>query len=389
MYLDFDGSRRGRSYALATGLFLLALLTKTVTASLPAALLVIFWWQHGSLSWRRDVAPLLPWFVLGLGAGLFTAWAERRLIGAEGAAFDLGWLQRFALAGRVPWFYLGQLAWPHGLSFVYPRWEIHPDQAVVWLPFAAALALTAALWGLRHRTRAPLAAWLLFVGTLFPVLGFLNVYPFRYSFVADHFQYLASLAPIALAAAGFVRLVRSVPLRACTAIALAAVLGAMTWQQAQTYRDAETLFRATIRHNPTAWMAHNNLGELLIKNPATRPEAIGCFERALALHPAYFEAHNNLGLALAQSGRPLEALPHLAAALRLKPDSFQALNNLGIALAGCGRAEEAVAAFRRAVRLNPALPNLHENLGKALQLLGRSEEAAAERSVAASLRGSH
>ena len=54
----------------------------------------------------------------------------------------------------------------------------------------------------RRRWRGPLAALLFFAGTLFPVLGFFNVYPFRYSFVADHFQYLASLGMITLASAG-------------------------------------------------------------------------------------------------------------------------------------------------------------------------------------------
>ena len=34
-------------------------------------------------------------------------------------------------------------------------------------------------------------------GTLFPALGFVNVFPFRYSFVADHFQYLASMPILA------------------------------------------------------------------------------------------------------------------------------------------------------------------------------------------------
>ena len=43
---------------------------------------------------------------------------------------------------------------------------------------------------------------LFFVGTLFPVLGFCNVYPFIYSYVADHFLYLACLGVITLASAG-------------------------------------------------------------------------------------------------------------------------------------------------------------------------------------------
>src|SRR4030042_6688856 len=45
VYLRFDESRKRSLYGLAMGLFALGLLSKTVTATLPAALLVIFWWQ--------------------------------------------------------------------------------------------------------------------------------------------------------------------------------------------------------------------------------------------------------------------------------------------------------------------------------------------------------
>ena len=202
VYLRFDQTRKTPLYWWALGLFVLGLLSKTVTATLPAALLVIFWWRQGRLSWRRDVVPLLPFFGLGAAAGVLTAWVERKLIGAEGAAFELTIIERCLIAGRAIWFYLGKLVWPAELIFIYPRW--HVSQAIWWqyLFPAAALLLLAVLWGLRRRWRGPLAGLLFFVGTLLPVLGFCNVYPFIYSFVADHFQYLASLGMITLASAG-------------------------------------------------------------------------------------------------------------------------------------------------------------------------------------------
>jgi hypothetical protein len=201
-YLDFDTSRKKQRYALAVGLFILGLLTKTVTASLPAALLLVFWWKSGKLSWRRQVVPLLPFFIVGIAAGLFTAWVERTLIGATGKAYELSLLDRCLIAGRAFWFYLGKLCWPMHLVFAYPCWEV---SARVWWRYlfpAAALLLLGLLWRFRIRWRAPLAAVLFFGGTLFPALGFVNVYPFRYSFVADHFQYLADLGVVSLASAG-------------------------------------------------------------------------------------------------------------------------------------------------------------------------------------------
>ena len=126
IYLHFDRTRRKSQYFAALGLFVLALMSKTVTATLPAAILVIFWWQRGRLDWRRDVLPLVPWLAVGASAGLFTAWVEStpRLIGAQGPQYALTWLQRLLLAGRVPWFYAWKVLWPADLMFTYPHWKI-------------------------------------------------------------------------------------------------------------------------------------------------------------------------------------------------------------------------------------------------------------------------
>jgi hypothetical protein len=182
-YLNFDETRERSSYFLAIVLFVAALLSKTVTVTLPPALLVILWWKRGSLQWKRDVVPLLPFFALSLVDGLLTVWVERKVIGAEGPDFDLTIAQRFLLAGRASWFYLEKLLWPLDLMFVYPRWQLDPAQWWQWLYPLTAIAVLVALWVMRRTSRAPFAAALFFLGTLIPVLGFLNVFFFGYSFV--------------------------------------------------------------------------------------------------------------------------------------------------------------------------------------------------------------
>jgi hypothetical protein len=177
-YLRFVEKRTWRNYLLVTLLFIFALLTKTVTATVPAAMLVVGWWQRGRLEWKRDVVPLLPWFAMGAMGGLLTAHFERVLIGAEGDEFALGFFDRVVLAGRVVWFYFGKLLWPADLIFFYPRWAIDAGVWWQWLFPVAALIFVGALFWWRHRTRGPLASALLFGGSLFPVLGFFNVYPF-------------------------------------------------------------------------------------------------------------------------------------------------------------------------------------------------------------------
>ena len=130
MYLRFDQSRRLLFYFAAFGLFLLGLGAKTTIAPLPGALLVIFWWKRSRLSLKQDVLPLIPFFIAGIGAGLFTAWVEHNYIGAEGSDFSLSIVERCLIAGRAFWFYLSKLFWPHDLIFVYPRW--HVNQAIWW-----------------------------------------------------------------------------------------------------------------------------------------------------------------------------------------------------------------------------------------------------------------
>jgi tetratricopeptide (TPR) repeat protein len=371
-YLRFDQERSPRRYALATLLFVGALLTKTVTASLPAALLVVFWWQRGRLDWRRDVVPLLPWFALGAGGGLFTAHFERVLIGAQGADFTLGALDRLVLAGRVFWFYLGKLAWPAELIFVYPRWNIDAAVWWQWLFPAAGLGLLAALFWWSRRNRGPLAAALLFGGSLFPVLGFVNVYPFVFSYVADHFQYLACLAVFATAGVGLSRLPRHAG-KVTTAL-LAGLFGVLTWNQVSHYHDNVTLYEATLRRNPNAWLAHHNLATIRLGEG--RPDiALLHLERVLALRPDYPEALASLGDTLTRLGRAGEALAPLERAIQLQPRYAEAHNNLGVTLMALGRTEDGRARFEAAVTLNPDYGAAHGNLGQALASAGRVPDA--------------
>jgi hypothetical protein len=191
-YVRFDESRRSAQYFLALALFALALFTKTATVTLPAALLVIFWWQRGMLSWRRDVLPLVPFFALGIATGLITISVEQTYFRAQWADVTLTPVERILLTGRAIWFYLGKLAWPD-VTYMYPRWNLDPRQWWQWVFPVAALATTFLLWAIRNRWRGPLAGWLLFCGTLLPALGFVSFFMFTYTFVADHIQYLASL----------------------------------------------------------------------------------------------------------------------------------------------------------------------------------------------------
>ena len=387
-YLHFDRSRRRSQYFYALGFFLLALLSKSVTATLPAALLVVLWWQRGRIEWRRDVMPLLPWLVVGATSGLFTAWVERTYIGASGKDYDLTLVQHILLAGRIPFFYASKILWPTNLMFTYPRWQIDP---AVWWQYLYPLGLLALLaafsvlaWrSSRSAERAPLAALLYFVGTLFPVLGFLHVYPFRFSYVADHFQYLASLG-ILLPVACILTLTipRILPWKAAiiaVEVVLLAVLGVLTWRQSGMYKDSETLYRVTLARNPESFMAHCNLGWLLAQRPGHLPEAIAEYQAALRIEPRFAISHNDLGIAFTQTpGRQQDAIAEFQVALRIEPNDSKVHNNLAAALVQAGRLPEAIAEFQAALRIEPNDSKVHSNLAAALVQAGRLPEAIAE-----------
>ena len=388
VYLRFDRVRgqpeARRAYVLASALFVLALLTKTVTATLPAALLVIFWWKKGRLSWRRDAAPLVPWFAFAISSGFFTSWVERTIGGAQGGEFELTLAQRCLLAGRVVWFYLGKLFWPSRLAFIYPHWDVR-SAAAGWTGYlVAAVLVTASLWLLRRRTRGPLAAWLFYVGSLFPALGFFNVYPFLFSYVADHFQYLAGMGIFAAFSAGAVPLFdrASANARAAglgLAAALVSALVLLSNAQSQTYEDARALYTATLERNPECWMARNNLGTWY-REHGDAEKAVAQYREALRLRKDYAQAHNNLGLWCEDKGDLDGAVAHFREAIRLKGNFPAAHNNLGSLLGRMpGRLDEAVAEFREALRLQPEFAEAHNNLGTALlKTPGRLNEAIAQ-----------
>jgi len=382
-YLSFDRTRRATLYWSAFFLFILALLSKSITATLPAAILLILWFRRGRLSWKFDVLPLLPWFTVGAASGLFTAYVENKYIGAHGATFSLDPVQRVLLAGRAAWFYLLKLVFPSDLIFVYPHWTISSSVWWQYLFPAGIFVTAAALLALSRRARGPLTAFLYFIGTLFPVLGFFNVYPFRYSWVADHFQYLASLGILVPAAWAVSRLLsgsaRSELLKVGVPALLCLTLGALTWRQGGFYKSTETLFAETLAHNPDSSMANNNLGFELARLPDRQAEAVARFEAALRADPESAEAHENLGLALSKvPGQLPEAIVHLEKAERLQPDYPESHLNLGSVLAKTpGRASEAIAEYETALRLKPDYEVAHLDLGTALAGTSRVKEAIA------------
>ena len=374
------GISSGRAYTLS--LFLLggALLAKTTAFSLPAVILLIIWWKRGEIRWRADVRPTLPLFILAAGLSSITFWLETWHVGARGPDWDISFPARCVIAGRVLWFYVAKLLWPAHLCFIYPRWNPDPASLEQWLYPLSAFGVLLALWLARTRIgRGPAAAAFFYAGTLFPVLGFLNTYFMIYSFVCNHWAYLSSLGLIALGAALLTRAAERFRVQRMLwgfAAVLLCALSILTWRQSCMFADSETLWRTTVARNPNCWMAHCNLGSVLLQTGRT-DAAIEQFEKTLQIRPRYELAHNDLGIAFQLSGRMDEAIAQYKQALTIKPDFASAYNNLGNALLQNGQWEEAIIQYRKALELEPQNASAHGNLAELLLRQGQVEEALA------------
>jgi protein O-mannosyl-transferase len=379
VYLRFDETRKRPWFAVAAGLFLGALLSKTTAVVWPLGMLVILWWKRGGLSWKRDVLPLMALLLPALLAGWMVVRVDQQSLGAASAELRFTLLQRLLIAGRACWFYLGKLLWPAGLCPIYPRWQLDHAAGTDCLYPIGLLALLVGLGAMRNRSRAPFAAMLFFVVTLSPILGAVSFSYFQCSFVADHFQYLASLGVIALVAAGGARLEetwrplsRSASVSLC--VAVLATLAGLTWRHSRAFADMEAFARTTLARNPDAWAAHDQLGVVLV-NQGKLADAVDHFNEALRGNPRYAPGHYNLGCALAAQGKLEEAIRQYKQAVRLQPDLTRACYNLGCALASQGKFPEAIEQYQQALRLNPPAPEIHNNLGIALASSGKLNDA--------------
>jgi tetratricopeptide (TPR) repeat protein len=374
-FVDSPGPPRCRYYGLALAAFLLALFAKTTACTLPATMVLVMWMRGQRLAWFRAV-QILPFLLVGFGMGLVTVWWEHHL-GNYDESFGLSFsfLQRMLIASRAIWFYAGKLVWPANLAFSYPRWDINVMEPLLYVPVAGCVAAAAALWIWREKIgRVAIAGIVFFVAALSPLLGFVIEYTFHYTFVADHYQYDASIGLIAIFAAVAWRWLAKTRFWWPFQSVLLLTLGMLTWHQCGAYRNLETLWRDTIAKNPGSWMAHHNLGIELFEQGQI-DEALTQYRAAVALYPDGDLEQSDLGLALMEKGFYGEAIQHFEKTLAANPKLFQAENNLALAYSDLGDYDQAISHYRKALQIDPNAIGTLMNLGSVLKRQGRLDEA--------------
>jgi tetratricopeptide (TPR) repeat protein len=405
MYLrsvEAESTDVGRSrtyYWAAVGVFVLALLSKSMAVTLPVVLLVVDAYplrrlRPGVRGWANP-GPWRIWqekvpFVLA--AALVSVVAFRVLLSfAPATSWErLGPLERVAVSAYALAFYLRKTLLPLGLSPLYELFlPVYPFEWRFLFSGVAVLLITGAVFALRKRWPGLLAVWIGYGVMLFPVVG---VFHKGYQIAADRYSYLPGIGWALLAGGAVVLALRRFPGARPGRRALAVIfvfstvplLALATWRQVKIWEDGVSLWRHAVRIEPASPIAVANLGwELRARGDLA--EAVEQCQRALLLRPDYADAHLNLGLAMAAQGRTAEAERHLLRVIELTPRSIPARSGLGSLLEAQGRLDEAIAYFREARQIDPRSAGARNNLGVVLARSGQTGEALAEFSEAVRL----
>jgi hypothetical protein len=334
-----------RQYLFATLAFIAAMLCKPAAVGVPLVAGAIAW-----IMLRRPVPVILrslvPWLILASPVIVITRIAQP----ASEAAGLFAWYRRPLVTGDALAFYLGKLVWPVSFALDYGR----TLRSFTWIvPVSLAIVLFVA----RRRAPALLAAGLVSLAALLPVLG-LVPFDFQiYSTVADHYAYAAMLGP-AIAAAWAVQRWR---FAATLALPVLACLATFTFRQTLRWHDTRSLLNHTLAINPRSWMAHINLSADALLRDDPGPALVHA-RAALRLRPGDSDIHVNLGRALGLQGDFVGAEIEFRRAIELNSASAAAHANLGLALEAQGRTGEAITEYCRALEIDPK----HQSAARAL-----------------------
>jgi tetratricopeptide (TPR) repeat protein len=382
-WLSYEDSGERRFYGWSLLAFVLALLAKTSLVTLPLILPVLSWWRRGRVT-RVDLVRTIPFLGASFVLGLVTLWYQMSHGSGPSAgplASILASLPRGGvLSGRAVGFYLWKDLWPTKLAMVYGVWPLETSRPVAYLPTLVVAAVIAGLWWRRREpwARAGLFAATVFLLALLPILGFLPAtFMKSHGSVADHWQYVALVAPVAL----FVAVVmegeeRWLPAGAGRLVvaAVVALLGLLTFRHAAIHRTSKGVWTQNLAV-VDVWDAHVGLARAL-SDEGKPAAAIAEAKRAIELYPAATPAWIDLGVIYTGENRYEEAVHAYQIAIDQGggDDLFQPA---GVAAALGGDLARAEVLFARGAAKRPGDGKIRGDWALALEQLGRGREAVA------------
>jgi tetratricopeptide (TPR) repeat protein len=363
----------GARFGLVLLLFALGLMCKPMLVTLPLVLLLLDYWPlRREESTAGLVMEKLPLLALSATSCIVTLFAQH---GAFQSTESYSLPLRFGNALVTCLVYLGQMVWPSGLAVFYPYpFKDLPAWEVVLAGIMLA-SLSVALWAERWKQPWLLMGWLWYLAMLPPVIGIIQVgmqaHADRYTYLPQIGIYVAVTWLATEWAAK--RHVGRVAIGGLMAAVLA-VLMVCAWKQTAYWKNSETLWTHTLACTTGNYVAHNNLGDDLLKK-GRLDEAIAQCQRALEIRPGNAEAHYNLGSAFLQKGRLDEAIVQCQIVLKIRANDADAHYVLGTAFLQEGRLDEAITQCQDALQIKPDYVEARSNLGNALLKKGKVDEA--------------
>jgi tetratricopeptide (TPR) repeat protein len=385
-------------YLLVLLIFALGLMTKPMLVTLPFVLLLLDYWPLDRFAAPRTVktaggksrkpAPIhdgrtilyriiiekIPFFALVAVSSVVTFLMMR----SGGTVINIDTLplnSRIANAVLSYVRYLYKILWPQNLAVYYP---FDVNNFVFWqVAMCVLLLLVISIFVIRfgrNQKYLPLG-WFWFVGTLVPVIGFVQVGSQAY---ADRYTYVPYIGLFIMIAWGLPTLISKWPQRkialGLSMVIVLTTLGICAHRQVSCWKNGITLFLHTIEVTQNNYVAYNHVG-LAYSSLDRYEESMEAYKQAIRIKPDYADAQNNLGFAYGKLGRYQESIEAYKQAVRIKPAYADAQNNLGNAYGKLGRFTEAIGAFSQAIRLKPNYAEAQNNLGVAYAGLGRYTEA--------------
>lgn len=363
----FPISGRGGGRVAASGaLFALGLLSKSSIVPLPVVMALLLWWKRRRLA-RDDVLSLLPLLVVAIVYAVLDLWSVRgREILPEVPSL---WL-RVVIAVQAVGAYMAALVWPVGYATIYPKWDA---LSANWQTASAVGFVVLAGLAVKRAGRGGIVAVVSYVILLAPVLGLIPFYFLSFSYMADRFQYLASMPLLALLVAAVATMLGR--RYRWVGVVVVGLLSVSSMYYSWFWSDTERFWRRQVDRNPALAVAKNNLAlELHMRGKLEESERF--FLQAIDTDPKDYRAHSNLGALYSRTGRIDAAITQYQTAIELRPDHAESHNNLGLSLQQRGEFEGARRHFDRAIQIAPNYANAHVNLGALSIYEGKREEAA-------------
>jgi tetratricopeptide (TPR) repeat protein len=262
--------------------------------------------------------------------------------------------------------YLRKMFWPTDLAVFYPLGKSWPWEYVL---VAVLLLIFISLIAIAFLKTKPylIVGWLWYVGTLVPVIGFVQV---GEQSAADRYTYITLtgifIMVVWAAAEFFVKRTAqpsNSPALAPSLISLGIIAACIlcTSRQLQYWRDSVSLFEHTEAVAGPNYIAEAGLGDLLSQQ-GRLDEARKYFESALNIQPKHPDILLGFGNLCFRQRDYKQAAESYKVVVQANPKQLDARFNLAVSLHAQGQIQPAIEHYQKALEIQPSLVRAHLNL---------------------------